>query len=178
MRLNRTSWKNKCRDSPAAKTSRRKKILSKELGPGPLYGFTNPKVTPILVWSIAIERCGRRCTGGPPRLFGRGGTGRTFRKGTDKPVKQTLPESYHACECSVHRRIDGLSLVRPECHSLAISSPSAGQQDMDSEIGRFPFPRACSRQESISRSYFAGSVVSQRRTVWMRKGSANPVPSP
>src|SRR6266478_3776953 len=156
MRLNRTSGKNKCRDSPAAKTSRRKRFLSKNL----VRGFTaegDPN-SGVVIGDRSVLVVDAQAT---PRLAEE--VLAHIRKVTDKPVKHVALSHYHAVRVLGASAYKDAELIASDVTRDLIAE--RGQQDMDSEIGRFP--RLFRGKESIPGLTWPDLVFHKRMTLWM-----------
>ena len=116
-------------------------ISFEELGPG-LYGYTAPQ----------FRRRGRR----------RFGACRTI---TEKPVKHVVLSHYHAVRVLGASGYEGAEIIASDVTRDMIVE--RGQQDMDSEIGRFP--RLFRGKESIPGLTWPHIAFHKTMTLWMGK---------
>jgi glyoxylase-like metal-dependent hydrolase (beta-lactamase superfamily II) len=138
-----------------------KKISFEEIGPG-LYAFTaegDPN-SGVIVGDDAVLIVDAQAT---PEMAK--GVIARVRRVTDKPIKYVLLSHYHAV------RVLGASAYRgAEILSSAVTRDliaERGQQDMDSEIGRFP--RLFRAVESVPGLTWPTITFAQQMSVWLGK---------
>lgn len=136
-----------------------KKISFEELGPG-LYGFTaegDPN-SGVVIGDRSVLVVDAQAT---PRLAE--GVLAHIRKVTDKPVKHVALSHYHAVRVLGASAYKDAELIASDVTRDLIAE--RGQQDMDSEIGRFP--RLFLGKESIPGLTWPDLVFHKRMTLWM-----------
>src|SRR3954454_17649145 len=137
----------------------KKNISFEELGPG-LYGYTaegDPN-SGVVVGYDSVLVVAARAT--PPRA--RAVIART-RTVTDKPVKHVALSHYHAVRVLGASGYAGAEIIASDVTRDLIVE--RGQQDMDSEIGRFP--RLFRGKESIPGLTWPHVVFHKKMTLWM-----------
>ena len=88
-----------------------------------------------------------------------------IRTVTDKPVKHVVLTHYHAVRVLGASGYDGAELIASDvCREMIVER---GQQDMDSEIGRFP--RLFRGKEEIPGLTWPHVVFHRRMTLWLGK---------
>ena len=88
-----------------------------------------------------------------------------IRKVTDKPVKHVVLSHYHAVRVLGASAYTGAEIIASDVTRDLIVE--RGQQDMDSEIGRFP--RLFRGKESIPGLTWPDLVFHKRMTLWLGK---------
>src|SRR5713101_4657732 len=138
-----------------------KKISFDEIGPG-LYAFTaegDPN-SGIIVGDDSVMVIDAQAT----PVMAQGVIERV-RAVTDKPIKYVLLTHYHAVRVLGASAYKGAEiLVSDTARNMIVER---GQQDMDSEMGRFP--RLFRAAESIPGLTWPTITFAQRLTVWLGK---------
>src|SRR3954464_14932602 len=138
-----------------------KNVSFEELGHG-LYGYTaegDPNSGVVVgdesVLGVDAQATAQMAQGGLARI----------REVTDKPVKHVVLSHYHAVRVlGASAYTDAEIIASDVTRDLIVER---GQQDMDSEIGRFP--RLFRGKESISGLTWPDLVFHKRMTLWMGK---------
>src|SRR3954452_1344244 len=136
-----------------------KKISFEELGPG-LYGFTaegDPN-SGVVIGDRSVLVVDAQAT---PRLAEE--VLAHIRKVTDKPVTHVVLSHYHAVRVLGASAYKGAEVVASDVTRDMIVE--RGQQDMDSEIGRFP--RLFRGRDSIPGLTWPTITFHDRMTIWM-----------
>jgi glyoxylase-like metal-dependent hydrolase (beta-lactamase superfamily II) len=138
-----------------------KNISFEELGPG-LYGYTaegDPN-SGVVVGDDSVLVVDAQATPAMARdVIAR------IRTVTDKPVKHVVLSHYHAVRVLGASGYEGAEIIASDTTRDLIVE--RGQQDMDSEIGRFP--RLFRGKESIPGLTWPHVVFHKRMTLWMGK---------
>ena len=138
-----------------------KKISFEELGPG-LYGYTaegDPN-SGVVVGDNSVLVVDAQATPAMARdVIAR------IRTVTDKPVKHVVLSHYHAVRVLGASGYEGAEIIASDVTRDMIVE--RGQQDMDSEIGRFP--RLFRGKESIPGLTWPAITFHQRMTLWLGK---------
>ncbi|MBO1074609.1 MBL fold metallo-hydrolase [Roseomonas marmotae] len=136
-----------------------KKVSFEELGPG-LYGYTaegDPN-SGIVVGDDSVLVLDAQATPDMARdVIGR------IRQVTDKPVRHVVLSHYHAVRVLGASAYEGAQIIASDVTRDMIVE--RGQQDMDSEIGRFP--RLFRGKESIPGLTWPHITFHRKMTLWM-----------
>src|SRR6478752_8895537 len=138
-----------------------KTISFEELGPG-LYGYTaegDPN-SGIVIGEDSVLVVDAQAT---PKMAA--DVIARIRTVTDKPVKHVVLSHYHAVRVLGASGYQGAEIIASDVTRDLIVE--RGQQDMDSEIGRFP--RLFRGKESIPGLTWPHVVFHKRMTLWMGK---------
>jgi glyoxylase-like metal-dependent hydrolase (beta-lactamase superfamily II) len=139
-----------------------KRVSFDELGPG-LYGYTaegDPN-SGVVVGDKGVLVVDAQAT---PAMAA--DVIHRIREVTDKPVTHLVLTHYHAVRVLGAAGYPGAEIIASETTRNLISE--RGQQDMDSEIGRFP--RLFRGRESIPGLTWPGVTFRDRMTLWMGAG--------
>ena len=150
-----------CPVSPAPRILPRRRSHFEELGPG-LYGYTaegDPN-SGIVVGDDSVLVVDAQAT---PRMAE--DVIARIRSVTDKPVKHLVLTHYHAVRVLGASGYVGAEIIASDVTRDLIVE--RGQQDMDSEIGRFP--RLFRGKESIPGLTWPHIAFHKRMTLWMGK---------
>lgn len=138
-----------------------KTILFEELGPG-LYGYTaegDPN-SGVVIGDDSVLVVDAQATPAMAKdVVAR------IRTITDKPVKHVVLSHYHAVRVLGASGYEGAEIIASDATRALIVE--RGQQDMDSEIGRFP--RLFRGKESIPGLTWPHVTFQKKMTVWMGK---------
>jgi glyoxylase-like metal-dependent hydrolase (beta-lactamase superfamily II) len=138
-----------------------KNISFEELGPG-LYGYTaegDPN-SGVVIGDDSVLVVDAQATPAMAKdVIAR------IRTVTDKPVKHIVLSHYHAVRVLGASAYEGAEIIASDVTRDLIVE--RGQQDMDSEIGRFP--RLFRGKESIPGLTWPHVVFHKRMTLWMGK---------
>jgi glyoxylase-like metal-dependent hydrolase (beta-lactamase superfamily II) len=138
-----------------------KTISFDELGPG-LYGYTaegDPN-SGVIVGDNSVVVIDAQAT---PRMAA--DVIARIRTVTDKPVKHVVLSHYHAVRVLGASGYEGAEIIASDVTRDLIVE--RGQQDMDSEIGRFP--RLFRGKESIPGLTWPGVTFHKKMTLWLGK---------
>jgi glyoxylase-like metal-dependent hydrolase (beta-lactamase superfamily II) len=136
-----------------------KKISFEELGPG-LYGYTaegDPN-SGVVIGDESVLVVDAQAT----PIMARDVIAR-IRTVTDKPIKHVVLSHYHAVRVLGASAYEGAEIIASDVTRDMIVE--RGQQDMDSEIGRFP--RLFRGKESIPGLTWPHLTFDRRMTLWM-----------
>ena len=160
---NRTKTRGKfvCLVSRAPRTLPTRTISFEELGPG-LYGYTaegDPN-SGVVVGENSVLVVDAQATPAMARdVIAR------IRTVTDKPVKHVVLSHYHAVRVLGASGYEGAEIIASDVTRDMVVE--RGQQDMDSEIGRFP--RLFRGKESIPGLTWPDITFHKQMTLWMGK---------
>ncbi|MGH7058390.1 MAG: MBL fold metallo-hydrolase [Acetobacteraceae bacterium] len=138
-----------------------KKISFDELGPG-LYGYTaegDPN-TGVIVGEHSVLVVDAQAT----PVMAEAVIAR-IRSVTEKPIRHVVLSHYHAVRVLGASAYPGAEIIASEATRALIVE--RGQQDMESEIGRFP--RLFRGKDSIPGLTWPSLVFHQRMTLWLGK---------
>ena len=136
-----------------------KKVSFEELGPG-LYGYTaegDPNSGVVIGDDSVLVVDAQATPAMAQDVIAR------VREVTDKPIKHVVLSHYHAVRVLGASGYPGAEIIASQATRDLIVE--RGQQDMDSEIGRFP--RLFRGKESIPGLTWPDIVFHQRMTLWM-----------
>lgn len=136
-----------------------KKVSFEELGPG-LYGYTaegDPN-SGVIIGDDSVLVVDAQAT---PRMAQ--DVIARIRTVTDKPVKHVVLSHYHAVRVLGASGYEGAEIIASDVTRDMIVE--RGQQDMDSEIGRFP--RLFQGKESIPGLTWPHITFQRKMTLWL-----------
>ena len=122
----------RCQDLPAPRTSPTRQISFDELAPG-LYGYTaegDPNSGVVIGDDSVLVVDAQATPAMAQDVIAR------IRTVTDKPIKHVVLTHYHAVRVLGASAYQGAEIIASDVTRDMIVE--RGQQDMDSEIGRFP----------------------------------------
>ncbi len=136
-----------------------KNVSFEELGPG-LYGYTaegDPNSGVVIGDNSVLVVDAQATPAMAQDVIAR------IRQVTDKPIKHVVLSHYHAVRVLGASGYEGAEIIASEVTRDLIVE--RGQQDMDSEIGRFP--RLFRGKESIPSLTWPDVTFCERMTLWM-----------
>src|SRR5260370_42479884 len=145
-----------------------KKISFDELGPG-LYGYTaegDPNSGVVIGDSSVLVVDAQATPAMAQDVIAR------IRQVTDKPIRHVVLSHYHAVRVLGASAYQGAEIFASDVTRNLIAE--RGQQDMDSEIGRFP--RLFRGRDSIPGLTWPSITFHRRMTLWLGKRGGQNIP--